>query len=1330
MHRRSGRLAAQAVIVVFACLVSLTCHVTDVTGPATVRDVRVAFDGDSTVVMGARQLAIVRATAEGAPIVRPHIRLVSSDTLILAISAGGDSVIGRRLGKVTLTAQLQGSLFPDAPPAASRTVRVVPARFLIAPAALQFDALGDTVPVSVVAYDAQNEIIPGVKAFFSVANTAIATVANFRVASVGGGTTELRAAMTGVDTARATITVAQKLDHFTFGSPPIDVVSFDALGEDTTLVATARDRHGNAMPGVPVWESADSTRVRVSPGGVARSLANGVTWALARHPDGRADSLRLVVDQRATSVRITASTTLISSQAGQISLVGRGYDRNGQFVTDDTPFWSSLAEDKASVDPPHGRVAVVTGNRAGSATIVAMQDGVADSLVVTVINDPASIAVRPRTVTLLSAGDQFVDTATVRNASNGIIDSASVSWSTSDPTVATVNQSGLVTAVDSGRARISAQVQQANGNFLADTTTVTVTNTPVTVKILLAEDTLTYIGDTLTVPARILNARDNPLARTRVHWIARQPGIVSVSSTGQVSALAVGTTYVVAAADSGTPWPRDSMRVTVTNLVASVAIDGMPDGAVDTLPALGDAIPYTATVWGTSGLRLTSYPRTWTSTSPAVVTVSNDGIATATGFGFASIVVRAAGSLDTVRIVVRRPSRMHVDNRRAGTPALGTLAHPLPSITAGVGRAGAGDTILVASGAPYAENVTIPARLTILGDSTAYVSSGRNPSALVTLLHQTAGPAMAISAVPATVRYVAIMHSVSGPAISATDADVDLSSIFVNPGRTDTPLGSGILVQRAPFSARLDRSSIESVRGYGVRIVNSGGARVTLTRVVGIARDSVVGSPPSTGDGAGIAIFGGRGPLLSSNTLHGADGTQILLSATVDAAVSANIVTGERQLALVTGATGVTTVTDNSFDQTRISSEPFTGNSTTDGRSGLEVNASSGVQIERNQFRDRAGTASLMDAMHFADARALRLDANDVTGGRRAVRSERSTWTLMRTHIDTVATAIEALGSDSITLSSDTILTTSVSCLSARSAALQITSLRLDQCGVGDAPALGVVRGSLRVEDLDMRGTNPRAIAVDSASVMKLHRVVLRGPLAGTVGIVGLGGIEAAADSIAVTTAVITGFSDRAAVHVTGVTSVRIDSITANSSRYGIVVAGTPASIDVRTNDIADADSAGLVMRPGATVTVPDVWWGDGRGPAGTSTTTVGDTIIGPVVASAYRTAALRVGSLASVLRMLRGDGQSAPAGGNLPLPFSVRVVDTDGLPVKGVTVKFTIPTSSSSTFTNGLKTINVITNDAGISEALMRVKGATQTVVTVTATGVANSLTFTATGT
>jgi hypothetical protein len=508
---------------------------------------------------------------------------------------------------------------------------------------------------------------------------------------------------------------------------------------------------------------------------------------------------------------------------------------------------------------------------------------------------------------------------------------------------------------------------------------------------------------------------------------------------------------------------------------------------------------------------------------------------------------------------------------------------------------------------------------------------------------------------------------------------------------------------------------------------------VSKSRVVGVARDSTVASPPSTGDGAGIAVFGGRGTLVSGNTLRGAEGTQLLLSGTVDGSVAANTVSGERQLVLVTGASGLTTVTDNLFDQTRIQSDPFTGNSTTDGRSGLEVSASSGVQIERNWFRDGAGIASQMDAMHLADARSLRIDANDFTGGRRAIRSERSSWTLLRSRADTVAVALETLGGDTITLSDDTLASASVSCLTLRATKSTLTNVRLDQCGVGDAPALGMVRGSLRADGLDVGGTNPRAVAADSASSVSLHRTDVRGPLAGTLGVAGLGGVEIVADSITITDALVTGFADRAAIHATGLSSVRIDSTTVNRSRTGIVIAGTPASIDLRANDIADADTAGLVMRPGSSVAVPDVWWGDGRGPAGTAspTGTSGDTIRGPVLSSGYRTLPLRPGFAAALLRSLRGDGQSATSSTFLALPFSVRLTDADGLPVKGVAVKFTIPSSSNSTFANSLKTVNVITNDSGIAEATMRVRGTTTaTVVTVTAPGVATSVTFTAIGT
>jgi hypothetical protein len=337
---------------------------------------------------------------------------------------------------------------------------------------------------------------------------------------------------------------------------------------------------------------------------------------------------------------------------------------------------------------------------------------------------------------------------------------------------------------------------------------------------------------------------------------------------------------------------------------------------------------------------------------------------------------------------------------------------------------------------------------------------------------------------------------------------------------------------------------------------------------------------------------------------------------------------------------------------------------------------------------------------------------------------------MLRSRADSVVVAVETLGGDTITFSDDTLAAASASCLTMRDVAAQLNRLTLTQCGVGDSPAVGLVGGSLIVDGLDVRGTNPRAVRADSAAAVRLRRAVVRGPFAGTVGVGGQAGVELDADSITVTASFVTGYPDRAGIYLDGNT-VRVDSTTVNRARSGLIIAGSPTTIDVRDNDLADADSAALWMRAGAQVAVPGTWWGDGRGPAGASAGTVGDTIVGPVLASGYRTLPFRAGSVAALLVSLRGDGQSAPTGTNLPLPFSVRLVDADGLPVKGVAVKFTIPSSSNSTFTNGLKTVNVITNDSGIAEATMKVRGtSTPTVVTVTAPGAANTLTFTATGT
>ncbi|NUS98683.1 MAG: hypothetical protein HOQ11_14875, partial [Gemmatimonadaceae bacterium] len=438
--------------------------------------------------------------------------------------------------------------------------------------------------------------------------------------------------------------------------------------------------------------------------------------------------------------------------------------------------------------------------------------------------------------------------------------------------------------------------------------------------------------------------------------------------------------------------------------------------------------------------------------------------------------------------------------------------------------------------------------------------------------------------------------------------------------------------------------------------------------------------------------------------------------------------TGERQLVLVDGATGLTTIADNVFDLARPADDAYTGTSVTDGRAGLTVRGSAGVQSIRNRFRDATGVTSQMDAIRLDSARTMRVDSTRFAGGRRAVRSQRSSWTLTGSRVDSVALAIEAVG-DTLALTDDTLASAGAGCASLRFSEATLTRITGAQCGVGDSPAFSVVGGAATFDGLSVSGSNPRAVLADSVRRVILRRATILGPGAWSSGIAGSGGVQLAGDSVSVVGSFVTKFPDRAAMYLSGGV-VRVDSTVANRSRMGLQLGTIPAALNVRDDDLYDADSAAFV----GSGTVANVWWGDGRGPAGTTTASVGDTIVGTVVATPFRTLPFRPGVAASRMLMLRGDGQSVVTNGSVyvfvPYALSVRVTDADGLPVRNVAVNFVVNSSGRIDFGSGVKSVNVITNDAGIAETNLRIRDRGTFTITATAPGVSDTIIFTESGT
>ena len=117
-----------------------------------------------------------------------------------------------------------------------------------------------------------------------------------------------------------------------------------------------------------------------------------------------------------------------------------------------------------------------------------------------------------------------------------------VNWASSDSSIATVDQTGKVTAIKAGQATITATT--TDGSNLNATCTVTVTN-PV-----LQEITLNKISDSL-----IIGQTDNLVATTTptgvsITWSSSDSNIATVDSSGKITAMSSGqATITVTTAD-------------------------------------------------------------------------------------------------------------------------------------------------------------------------------------------------------------------------------------------------------------------------------------------------------------------------------------------------------------------------------------------------------------------------------------------------------------------------------------------------------------------------------------------------------------------------------------------------------------------------------------------------------------------------------------------------------------------------------------------------------------------------------------------------------------
>ncbi len=251
----------------------------------------------------------------------------------------------------------------------------------------------------------------------------------------------------------------------------------------------------------------------------------------------------------------------------------------------------------------------------------------------------ASVVVSPATRTLLT-GDEQRYAARVLDANGQDITDRTITWSSSNPSVASVATDGLVTALQPGTVSINASVEGRIGSGVLQ-----VELAPVASVSIDPAQALLIEGQARQVAAITKDAAGRIITGRAITWSAVNPDVASVSANGLVTALAVGTTNIRATSEGQTAEAEIKVTAaTVATVEVSAATLALEEGETRTVTAIArDA----------AGRELVGRSFTWVTEDPSVAVVDGTGRITALRNGTTRITATTAGTTAAIQLTVR-----------------------------------------------------------------------------------------------------------------------------------------------------------------------------------------------------------------------------------------------------------------------------------------------------------------------------------------------------------------------------------------------------------------------------------------------------------------------------------------------------------------------------------------------------------------------------------------------------------------------------------------------------------------------------------------------------
>ncbi len=513
--------------------------------------------------------------------------------------------------------------------------------------------VGGTQQFSASTRSSDGTTVSGVTISWSSSNISVVTISASGLATaVAAGTATIRATGNGISSTPVTITVTDSPVVTITIEPSSQTIN---IGDMLTFTATALARGGSERDNVGfTWTSSDTSVVKIGTSGVATAVGAGTSMIRAAAEGITSSPVTVAVNEPEPSTPMVARvevspSTMTLEVGGTFQFMATALTSDGMTISDVTYTWSSDDTEVATMD----ETGLVTAIAAGTAMITASADGITSMPVAVVVQDippeVASIVVdmsslmdMPALMLVVGETHQFM--AVARTSDGTMIGGVKFEWSSDDTEVATVDMTGLVSAVGAGMADITAMIDEITSEPIM----VTVEEPPPVVNSITVSPGSATInrGSTRQFTATARTADNMVVPDVTFSWTSSNTSVATISSNGLARGIGTGSTEITASSGD----ISGSATLTVrepppppTQMVARIEVSPATASTNE-----GEPKQFEAKAYDTSNTEVSDASFTWESSNPSVATVDSDGLAMG---------IRAGSSPTDVTITARAGGR-------------------------------------------------------------------------------------------------------------------------------------------------------------------------------------------------------------------------------------------------------------------------------------------------------------------------------------------------------------------------------------------------------------------------------------------------------------------------------------------------------------------------------------------------------------------------------------------------------------------------------------------------------------------------------------------------